>query len=69
MAGIDVDVATYVVNTSPRQRLGAPQITWRETPSVQRETLINNGEVTMITATYSINAGRAKAVDFGGRTC
>ncbi len=43
-----------------------PEIEWRETPSAQRETLINNGEVNMITATYSINKGRLKAVDFAG---
>lgn len=67
MAGIDVDVATYVVNHIADARGWAhPEITWRETPSAQRETLIKNGEVTMIAATYSINAGRAKAVDFGG---
>ena len=67
MAGVDVDVATYVVNhIADANGWAHPQITWRETPSVQRETLITNGEVTMITATYSINAGRAKAVDFGG---
>ncbi|APT84927.1 glutamate-binding protein [Corynebacterium aquilae DSM 44791] len=67
MTGLDVDVATYVVNYIADQRGTAhPKITWRETPSAQRETLIKNGEVDMITATYSINAGRAKTVDFGG---
>lgn len=67
MAGIDVDVATYVVNhIADANGWAHPEIKWRETPSAQRETLINNGEVTMITATYSINAGRAKTVDFGG---
>ena len=40
-------------------------MTWRETPSAQRETLIKNGEVDMIAATYSINKGRYKSVDFG----
>ncbi|MFD5867143.1 glutamate ABC transporter substrate-binding protein [Corynebacterium sp. NPDC060344] len=67
MSGVDVDVATYVVNhIADANGWAHPAITWRETPSAQRETLINNGEVTMIAATYSINAGRAKAVDFGG---
>ena len=37
-------------------------ITWRETPSAQRETLIENGEVDMIAATYSINAAPVKKV-------
>lgn len=67
MSGVDVDVATYVVNhIADANGWAHPEISWRETPSAQRETLIGNGEVTMITATYSINAGRAKAVDFGG---
>ncbi len=67
MSGVDVDVATYVVNhIADANGWAHPEIKWRETPSAQRETLINNGEVTMIAATYSINAGRAKAVDFGG---
>lgn len=67
MSGLDVDVATYVVNSiADEHGWQHPKITWRETPSAQRETLIKNGEVDMITATYSINKGRAKAVDFGG---
>lgn len=65
--GVDTDVSRYVVNhIAERNGWDAPEITWRETPSSQRETLINNGEVNMIAATYSINAGRLKAVDFGG---
>lgn len=67
MSGLDVDIATYVVNTIAAENgWNQPKITWRETPSAQRETLLKNGEVDMITATYSINAGRAKSVDFGG---
>lgn len=67
MSGLDVDVATYVVNSIAAEKgWKEPKIKWRETPSAQRETLIKNGEVDMITATYSINAGRAKSVDFGG---
>lgn len=67
MSGLDVDVATYVVNTIAAENgWKEPKIKWRETPSAQRETLLKNGEVDMITATYSINASRAKSVDFGG---
>lgn len=67
MTGLDVDIATNVVNIiADSHGWQHPKITWRETPSPQRETLIKNGEVDMITGTYSINAGRAKAVDFGG---
>lgn len=67
MTGFDVDVATYVVNHIAAARgVAAPAITWRETPSAQRETLIQNGEVNLIAATYSINASRAESVNFGG---
>ncbi|WJY68252.1 glutamate ABC transporter substrate-binding protein [Corynebacterium auris] len=67
MTGLDVDVLTYVVNSIADERgWEHPTITWRETPSAQRETLIQNGEVAAIGATYSINASRAEAVGFGG---
>ena len=67
MSGLDVDIATHVVNSIAAENgWDEPEITWRETPSAQRETLIQNGEVDMITATYSINTGRAESVNFGG---
>ena len=67
MTGLDVEVATYVVNSIAAENgWDEPSIDWRETPSAQRETLIQNGEVDMITATYSINPGRSESVDFGG---
>lgn len=67
MTGLDVDVATYVVNSIAAENgWEEPTIEWRETPSAQRETLIQNGEVDMITATYSINPGRSESVNFGG---
>ncbi|MCP1388652.1 glutamate ABC transporter substrate-binding protein [Corynebacterium sp. TA-R-1] len=67
MSGLDVDIATYVVNSIAKDNgWNEPEITWRETPSAQRETLIQNGEVDMITATYSINKSRSEAVNFGG---
>ncbi|WBT08515.1 glutamate ABC transporter substrate-binding protein [Corynebacterium sp. SCR221107] len=67
MSGLDVDVATYVVNSIAKANgWSEPEITWRETPSAQRETVIGNGEVDMIAATYSINAARAEKVNFGG---
>ncbi|MDN6438171.1 glutamate ABC transporter substrate-binding protein [Corynebacterium nuruki] len=65
--GLDTDVSRYVVNhIAEKNGWDEPDISWRETPSAQRETLINNGEVNMITASYSINAGRLAAVDFAG---
>lgn len=63
MSGFDVDVATYVANElgySPEQ------IEWKESPSAQRETLIQNDQVTYIVATYSITDSRREKVDFAG---
>lgn len=65
--GVDTDVARYVVKyIADKEGWEQPDITWRETPSAQRETLINNGEVDMIAATYSISASRMRSVDFAG---
>ncbi|MDO4760748.1 MAG: glutamate ABC transporter substrate-binding protein [Corynebacterium sp.] len=67
MAGVDVDVATYVVNhIADVNGWTHPEVSWRETPSAQRETLIQNREVDLIAATYSINKSRAESVNFGG---
>jgi glutamate transport system substrate-binding protein len=61
--GFDVDVATYVA-----KKLGysADQITWKEAPSAQRETLLSTHQVDMILATYSITDDRKKTVAFAG---
>ncbi|GAA2561278.1 glutamate ABC transporter substrate-binding protein [Mycolicibacterium diernhoferi] len=63
MSGFDVDVATYVA-----EQLGytPEQIEWKESPSGQRETLIQNGQVDYIVATYSITDARKEKVDFAG---
>lgn len=67
MSGLDVDVAQFVVNQIAEDNgWAAPTVSWRETPSAQRETLIQNGEVDLIAATYSINPGRSESVNFGG---
>ncbi|MFI1917053.1 glutamate ABC transporter substrate-binding protein [Nocardia sp. NPDC020380] len=62
-SGFDVDVATYVAG-----KLGVKpeNITWKEAPSAQRETLIQNGQVDFIAATYSITDQRKQKVDFAG---
>ncbi|WP_378732126.1 glutamate ABC transporter substrate-binding protein [Nocardia brasiliensis] len=62
-SGFDVEVAKYVA-----EKLGVkPEgITWKESPSGQRETLIENGQVDYIVATYSINDARKQKVDFAG---
>lgn len=63
MSGFDVEVAKYIANY-----LGVPSenITWREAPSAQRETLIKNGEVDFVVGTYSITDNRKKVIDFAG---
>jgi glutamate transport system substrate-binding protein len=63
MSGFDVDVATYVA-----KELGytPDQIEWKESPSAQRETLIQNGQVKYIVATYSITDSRKEKVSFAG---
>ncbi|WKD59239.1 glutamate ABC transporter substrate-binding protein [Corynebacterium caspium] len=67
MTGLDIDVATYVINhIAEKNGWSTPKIEWRESPSAQRETLIQNGEVDLIAATYSINPSRAESVNFGG---
>jgi glutamate transport system substrate-binding protein len=66
-SGFDVAVSKYVINDiAETNGWDKPDIKWRETPSAQRETLIANGEVDMIAATYSINAARSKKVAFAG---
>lgn len=61
--GFDVDVAKYVAN-----KLGYDDdhITWVEAISAQRETLIQNGSVDLVFATYSITDARKEQVTFGG---
>ncbi|MDL9936354.1 glutamate ABC transporter substrate-binding protein [Gordonia sp. ABSL1-1] len=66
--GFDADVSRYVVDYIADNILHVdhPDVSWRETPSARREAMIENGEVDIIAATYSINAARSKKVDFGG---
>ncbi|MGS2810876.1 glutamate ABC transporter substrate-binding protein [Nocardia sp. MW-W600-9] len=61
--GFDVEVAMYVAG-----KLGVrpERITFKEAPSAQRETMIENGQVDFIVATYSINDKRKNRVDFAG---
>ncbi|MET0452168.1 MAG: glutamate ABC transporter substrate-binding protein [Mycobacterium sp.] len=63
MSGFDVDVATYVA-----KELGfTPEnIEWKESPSAQRETLIQNDQVKFIAATYSITDSRKEKIAFVG---
>lgn len=62
-SGFDVEVAKYVA-----KELGHAEsdIEWKESPSGQRETLIETGQVDLIFATYSITDKRKERVSFGG---
>ncbi|KAD4060435.1 glutamate ABC transporter substrate-binding protein [Arthrobacter yangruifuii] len=61
--GFDVDVAKYVAN-----ELGYPedQIEFMASPSAQRENMLENDQLDMIFATYSITDTRKEKVAFAG---
>jgi len=63
LSGFDVSVAQYVA-----QQLGykPDEIEWKEAPSGQRETLIQNEQVDYIVGSYSITNDRKKKVSFAG---
>jgi ABC-type amino acid transport substrate-binding protein len=61
--GFDVDVATYVAG---QLGFSPDQIVWTEAISSQRETLLQNHQVDMIFATYSITDARKEKVQFAG---
>jgi len=61
--GFDVDVAKFVAG---ELGYGEDQIEWVQAPSAQRETLLQNGQVDMIFATYSITDKRKEVVGFAG---
>ncbi|WP_315098578.1 glutamate ABC transporter substrate-binding protein [uncultured Cellulomonas sp.] len=61
--GFDVDVAKFVAG---ELGYGEDQIEWVQAPSAQRETLLQNGQVDMIFATYSITDKRKEVVSFAG---
>jgi glutamate transport system substrate-binding protein len=61
--GFDVEVGKLIAG-----KLGIPQdkIKWTETVSANREAFIQNGQVDMVIATYTINDKRKEVVDFAG---
>ncbi|MFC0581393.1 glutamate ABC transporter substrate-binding protein [Micrococcoides hystricis] len=61
--GFDTDVARFIA-----KELGfeEDQIEWKQTPSANRENALENKEVDMIMATYSITDERKQRVDFAG---
>lgn len=64
-SGFDVEVARYIANELGVKPEG---ITFKESPSAQRETLIQNGEVDYIVATYSITDTRKERSASAART-
>lgn len=62
-SGFDVEVGRYIAH-----KLGYKdyEIVWVEAPSKQRETMLQNGDVDMIIASYSITSDRKKTIDFAG---
>ncbi|MFD6198200.1 glutamate ABC transporter substrate-binding protein [Mycobacteriaceae bacterium NPDC060252] len=67
MSGFDVKISEYVVNAiADELGVAHPTIRWYETPSAQREQLIDNGTVDMIAGSYSVNYSRAQKVSFAG---
>ncbi|MEJ5915467.1 glutamate ABC transporter substrate-binding protein [Pseudokineococcus sp. 1T1Z-3] len=61
--GFDVDIAAYIAGQLGIER---DSIEWVEAPSAQRETLLENGTVDMVIATYTINDERAERITFAG---
>ena len=59
--GFDVQVAQYVA-----KELGYTEVEFKESPSAQRETLIQSDQVKMIFATYSITDDRKQKISFAG---
>ncbi|MBE1876408.1 glutamate ABC transporter substrate-binding protein [Myceligenerans pegani] len=61
--GFDVDVARYVAD---KLGYGEDQLEFVEAVSANRETMLQNGDVDMIFATYSITDDRKEVVEFAG---
>jgi glutamate transport system substrate-binding protein len=61
--GFDVEMGKLIA-----AKLGIPEdkITWTETVSANREAFIQNGQVDLVVATYTINDKRKEVVDFAG---
>jgi glutamate transport system substrate-binding protein len=61
--GFDIEIAKIIA-----KGLGVPEggIQWKTTVSANREPFIQQGQVDMVVATYTINDDRKKVVGFGG---
>jgi glutamate transport system substrate-binding protein len=61
--GFDVEVAKYIAKQLGVEESG---ITWKQTPSAQRENMLSSGQVDFIVASYSITDTRKEKVSFAG---
>jgi glutamate transport system substrate-binding protein len=61
--GFDVEIATIV---AAELGIAAEDIEWVETVSANREPFIQNGQVDIVVATYTINDARKQVIDFAG---
>ena len=61
--GFDVEVAKIIAGAIG---ISEDDIEWQETPSDVREQVIEDGDVDMVVATYTINEERAQRITFAG---
>jgi glutamate transport system substrate-binding protein len=61
--GFDVEIAKIIAG---KLGIAADDIEWVETVSANRESFIQNGQVDIVVATYTINDDRKELVDFAG---
>jgi glutamate transport system substrate-binding protein len=61
--GFDVEIAKII---AAELGIAAEDIEWVETVSANREPFIQNGQVDIVVATYTINDARKQLVDFAG---
>jgi glutamate transport system substrate-binding protein len=61
--GFDVEVAKII---AAELGIKADDIEWVETVSANREPFLQNGQVDMVVATYTINDARKQLIDFAG---
>jgi glutamate transport system substrate-binding protein len=61
--GFDVEMAKLIAS---KMGLTEDQVTFTETVSANREPFLQNGQVDMVVATYTINDTRKQVVDFAG---
>ncbi|KTR81829.1 glutamate ABC transporter substrate-binding protein [Leucobacter chromiiresistens] len=61
--GFDVEIGKII---AAKLGLSEDQIEWKEAVSANREPFIENNEVDLVIATYTINDDRKQVIDFGG---